>query len=95
MFNDNTGIPSHQTMPGYNLLNASLSFKIPFPHYVAGSPKVADIKLTVLNLLNKQYDGYEDFSSGGYYGPNTNSVGAILAYPGMPISAYATLTLKF
>ncbi len=95
IFSNLTGAPSHQQMPSYNLLNASFSVKVPFPHTVAGAPKNADVTLTVLNLLNKQYNGYEYISSGGYYGEQTNSAGNILAYPGMPISAYLTLNLKF
>ncbi len=40
-----------------------INHDIPFPHTVAGAPKDADITLTVLNLLNKQYNGYEYISS--------------------------------
>jgi iron complex outermembrane receptor protein len=94
IMNDVTGAPtSHQTIPDFNLLNASFSVKVPFSRPIAGAPKMAEIKFTVLNLLNKQYNEYEYITAGGYLGGN--SAGSTLAYPGMPISAYATLNLKF
>jgi iron complex outermembrane receptor protein len=94
MINDVTGAPSHQTMPSYNILNASFSVNVPFVRKFVGVVKNAKLTLSVLNLLNKQYNGYEYISAGTYFG-TTNSIGQILAYPGMPISTYLTLNLKF
>ena len=85
--------PSSQTISGFNLLNASVSAKIPFGNHETGLPKAAVIKLTVLNLLNHKYNEYEYITAGGYFGGN--SAGSVLAYPGMPIAAYVTMTLKF
>ena len=55
--------------------------------------EAAIIKLAVLNLLNHKYNEYEYITASGYFGGN--SAGSILAYPGMPIAAYVTMTLKF
>ena len=93
IMDDVTGAPSNQTIPSFNVLNASVSAKIPFGGRHAGLPKAAIIKLTVLNLLNHKYNEYEYITAGGYFGGN--SAGSILAYPGMPIAAYVTMTLKF
>ncbi len=93
IMDDVTGAPSNQTIPSFNVLNASVSAKIPFGGRLAGLPKAAIIKLAVLNLLNHKYNEYEYITAGGYFGGN--SAGSILAYPGMPIAAYVTMTLKF
>ncbi|MCL4542439.1 MAG: TonB-dependent receptor [Deltaproteobacteria bacterium] len=93
IMDDVTGAPSSQTIPSFNVLNASISAKIPFNNRQAGLPKAAIVKLTVLNLLNHKYNEYEYITAGGYFGGN--SAGQVLAYPGMPIATYLTMTLKF
>ena len=83
IFDNTTGAPSPQTEAAFGTVNAGV--KIPF--------RYVEFSLTMLNLLNKQYNEYEYISSGGYFG--TPNGGYILAYPGQPFTAYGALTVKF
>jgi len=83
MFNNETGLPSNQTMAGYG--TANLSFVVPY--------KFMNLSLSVMNLFNKKYNEYEYISSGGYYG--TPNGGYALAYPGAPLSTYGTVSFHF
>jgi iron complex outermembrane recepter protein len=84
LFNNLTGGPSNQTMPGYG--TANLSFVAPIMKYI-------NLSVSIINLTNKRYNGYEYISSGGYFGTPTG--GYILAYPGAPLSTYGTISFQF
>ena len=95
-YNNGTGnpVPSrNRTIPAYNVLNASFEVGIPLKERTAGLAKLVIVRLTVLNLLDHKYNEYEYISNGGYFGGN--SAGSVLAYPGMPIAAYVTASVKF
>ncbi len=93
IMDDATKVPSSQTIPNFNVLKASISAKIPFNNQEAGLPKAAIIKLTVLNLLDHKYNKYEYITKRSYH--KKLGTNAVLAYPGMPIAFYATITFKF
>ncbi len=82
IFDNNVGTPSQQTMPNFGTLNFGVN--VPINRF--------DLRLTALNLLNKQYNEYEFVSSGGYFGAGA---GDVLAYPGAPFSLYATVGVHF
>jgi len=87
LWNNLIGAPDNQTMPGYG--TANLSFVAPILKYV-------NLSLNIQNLFNQKYNEYEYISSGGYFTPNTNaSAGAILGYPGAPLSTYGTVSFQF
>ncbi|MHB8252812.1 MAG: TonB-dependent receptor [Acidiferrobacter sp.] len=92
IFNNNTGTPSAQNVPSYNLVNASLGVKVPIG-IGHGRPEVVKVTFTVLNLLNNAFNEYEYVSSGGYLGGN--SAGATLAYPGAPRTYYISADMHF
>ena len=90
MFDDSTNTPSNREMPSYGVLNAALNAKIP----TQGDVQEWDIGLSVLNLLNKQYNNFEWISAGGYFVlPQT--VGQVLAFPGAPRTIFLTASAKF
>jgi iron complex outermembrane receptor protein len=91
MFDDSQNIPSSREMPAYGLLNAALMARIPTS---SGAVKEWDVGLTVLNLLNKQYNNFEWISSGGYF-VVPQSAGAVIAYPGSPRTVFLTAAAKF
>ncbi len=87
LWNDVTGAPDSMTMPGYG--TANLSFVAPIKKYV-------NLSVTMTNLFNKKYNEFEYISSGGYFTPFTGtSAGAILGYPGAPLSTYGTISFQF
>jgi len=92
IFNNDTGTPSAQTLPSYNIVNASLGVKLPIGNG-HGHPEIVELTFSVLNLLNKQFNEYEYVSSGGYLGGN--SAGATLAYPGAPRTYYLSADMHF
>ncbi len=95
IFNNLTGLPDNTSMPSYNTLNASLEFEILPTLKLSKQAKLKDVKLTLtaLNITNKKYNEFEYISSGGLYG--TPNGGYILAYPGMPFTAYVSLRADF
>lgn len=87
IWNNNTGAPSSQTMPGFGITN--LSFVAPIYKYI-------NLNLTIQNLFNQKYNSFEYISSGGYFTPNTlASANALLGYPGAPLSTYGTISFQF
>ena len=93
IFDNTTGAPSNQTMPGYGTLNLAVKATVPL-HLPGGwGTKYMDLKLTALNVLDKQYNIYEYVSSGGYYGTPTG--GYLLAYPGAPFTIYGSVGFRF
>jgi len=87
MQNNLTGLPDEQTMPGYG--TANLSFVAPIVKYV-------NLSLNIQNLFNQKYNEFEYISSGGYFTPNSGaSAGAILGYPGAPLSTFGTISFQF
>ncbi len=87
IFNNETGAPSSQTMPSWNTLNLAVSTSVPFDQ----GGRSVKLSLQILNATNNQYNNYEFITSGGYYGANT--AGAVLAYPGAPLTVFATLSV--
>lgn len=92
LFNNNTGAPSHQTNPGYNLLNVTLTARTTLLNKILPGVKLATFGLYLTNILNKQYNSTEYVTSGGYFG---TGAGSILANPGAPRSVFATVGLEF
>lgn len=92
IFNNDTGTPSSQNIPSYNLVNASLGVKLPIGN-AHDHREVVKVTFSVLNLFNKAFNEYEYVSSGGYLGGN--SAGATLAYPGAPRTYYISADMKF
>jgi iron complex outermembrane receptor protein len=87
LWNNVTGAPDSQTMPGFG--TANLSFVAPIKKYL-------NLSLNLTNLFNKKYNEYEYISSGGYFTPFTgDSAGAVLGYPGAPLSTYGTISFQF
>jgi len=91
IFNNLTGAPSKQTMPGYGTINMSLDTKVPLQ--VLGKTRTVDLNLALLNMGGGKYNTYEYISSGGYF--NTPNGGYALAYPGAPFTAYGSIGISF
>lgn len=93
LFNNITDSPTNQTMPAYNILNASINLKtISLDNMIPGL-KTADLTLSVYNLLNKEFNSTEYISSGGYFG--TSYGGYVIANPGAPRMFFLNVTMKF
>ena len=92
LFNNNTGAPSHQTNPGYNLLNVTLTARSTLLNKMLPGVKVTTIGLYFTNIFNKQYNSTEYVTSGGYFG---TGAGSILANPGAPRSVFGTISIQF
>ncbi len=92
LFNNDTGSPSAQTLPSYNLVNAALALSLPVGN-LSGHPEVLKLSFSLLNVLDKRFNAYAYVSSGGYLGGN--SAGATLAYPGAPRTYYVSADLRF
>ncbi len=94
LFDNNLVAPTSQQIPSYNLLN--LSVKDRMPQLIPGT-RLTTLTLSVLNLLDKQYNSTEYISSGGYFGtgnaPNGN--GYVIANPGAPREIYLGLSAAF
>lgn len=83
VFDNSIGAPSTQTMPTFGTMN--LGVNIPISWF--------NVRVTALNVLNKQYNQFAYISSGGYFG--TPNGGYTLAYPGAPFTAFATVSVHF
>ena len=92
IFNNDTGAPSSQTLPAYNIWSASLGLTVPVGNTDGRADKMK-IVLSVLNLLNKRFNEYAYVTSGGYLGGN--SAGATLGYPGAPRTYYVSADFSF
>ncbi|MHB1705824.1 MAG: TonB-dependent receptor [Acidithiobacillus sp.] len=93
LFNNNTGAPSHQKQPGYNVANLTLGMKTTrLDHYVP-TLKGVNLSVGIYNLFGEKYNPIEYITSGGYFGGN--SAGAILADPGAPRQYFVTVGAKF
>ncbi|NNM60615.1 MAG: TonB-dependent receptor [Steroidobacteraceae bacterium] len=88
LFSNNLGAPTYQTMPSYNVVNATLQSTI-------GLGDEGSLSLTagVDNVLDTQYDPTAYITSGGYFGGN--STNAILVDPGAPRQFYVAATWNF
>ena len=93
IFDNVTGAPSQQTMPSFGTLNLALKATVPVHLGGALGTRYVDASVTLLNVLNKQYNQYEFISSGGYFGTSTG--GYTLAYPGAPLTVYGTVGVHF
>ncbi len=82
-------MPTTVTNPAYNLVNLSISARLPvipgFRHSV--------FSVQVLNLANREYNSMEYISAGGDF--STPTGGYILAFPGAPRMVFASLTMNF
>ncbi|WP_298138021.1 TonB-dependent receptor [Acidiferrobacter sp.] len=92
IFNNQSGTPSSQTLPAYNIWNASFGVTVPVGT-TGGHADKMQIVLSVLNLLNKRFNEYAYVTSGGYLGGN--SAGATLGYPGAPRTYYVSANFHF
>lgn len=90
MFDNNLGAPSQKTIPAYGLLNIGLDGDVPL-----NNSALHDLKFSVnvLNVLDKQYNPFEEVTSGGLLGGN--SQGQVLGLPGAPRTVYASLSASF
>ena len=93
IFDNTTGAPSSQTMPGYGTLNLAVKATVPLHLPDGWGKKYMDLKLTALNVLDRQYNVFEYVSSGGYFGTPTG--GYLLAYPGAPFTIYGSVGFRF
>ncbi|EQD68511.1 TonB-dependent receptor domain protein, partial [mine drainage metagenome] len=82
--------PTNSTQPAYTVWNAALGIGLPRLKPLHS----LRLNFAVLNLFNKHYNTIEYYSSGGYF-VVPQSVGALLAYPGAPRTAYVALTARF
>ncbi|HVC62434.1 MAG TPA: TonB-dependent receptor [Acetobacteraceae bacterium] len=93
VFDNSIGAPSGQTMASYGTFNLALKTVVPLNLGGAVGIRYMDFDLTMLNVLNKQYNEYEYISSGAYFGTPTG--GYTLAYPGAPFTVYGTIGVHF
>ncbi len=92
IFNNVTGAPSRQQIPGYGVLNMALATTLPSSWY-GDAVKSVKLKLEVMNLLDSKYNFFEYVSAGGLYGTATG--GYALAYAGPPRAVYGTISVRF
>lgn len=88
LFSNITGAPTYQTMPSYNVMNATLSTRLGL-----GSAGSLSLQVGVDNVFNTEYDPTAYITSGGYFGGN--SAGAILVDPSAPRQYYFSGTWHF
>lgn len=93
LFDNNVGAPTRQKIPGYNLLNFSLTVDNIGIRRIIPSVKMITLSLYLNNILNRKYNATEYVTSGGYFGGN--SAGAILANPGSPRSVFVDAKVRF
>lgn len=89
LFSNEIGMPTNYTNPAYDLLNFSISARIPSIEGLRHSV----ISVQVLNLANREYNSMEYISAGGDFGTPTG--GYALAFPGAPRMVFASLTAHF
>ena len=94
LFSNLVGAPTSQRIPPYNLLNLSISARIPLHTPYAAGMKMLKITFTATNLLGRRYNATEYISAGGYFS-GVNSAGSVLANPGAPRAFYGTVTMAF
>ncbi|MCY0873038.1 MAG: TonB-dependent receptor [Acidithiobacillus caldus] len=93
LFDNNAGAPTRQQIPGYNLLNLSITVRnVNVGHFIPGV-KMASVAVYLTNILNRKYNATEYVTAGGYF--NGNSAGAILDNPGDPRAFFVDARLKF
>ncbi|MHB1690459.1 MAG: TonB-dependent receptor [Thiomonas sp.] len=90
MFDNNLGAPSQKTIPAYGTFNIGLDGEVPFAH-----SSLHDVRFSVdvLNVLDKRYNAFEEVTSGGLLGGN--SQGQVLGLPGAPRTFYASVNADF
>jgi iron complex outermembrane receptor protein len=97
-YNNYTSNVSHRKLPGFNVLNLSLTANIPVPPAFASTVKVIEASFNITNLLGARYNDNGYITSGGYFGANsagTNTANTVLVQPGAPRQFIAGLTAKF
>ncbi len=93
LYDNTVGGPSTQQNPSYNLLNLKVKYSSAgLAHMIPGA-QVATVSLSVMNLLNKQYNSTEYISKGGYF--QTPNGGYIIANPGAPRAVFLSASLSF
>ncbi|CAB4243987.1 TonB-dependent receptor [Methylacidimicrobium sp. AP8] len=100
VFNNEIGAPSNQTMPQYYTLNASINAAVPMRLFER--ERMINFNLTLMNITDLNYNGYEYITSGGYYGtagnanvPSAYQSGYMLGYPGAPFTLYGSIGASF
>ncbi|QSR89195.1 TonB-dependent receptor [Methylacidiphilum caldifontis] len=100
VFNNQTGAPSRTTMPQYYTLNASINASVPLRFL--DRERLFNFNLTLMNITDLRYNGYEFITSGGYYGtagnpnvPIAYQAGYLLGYPGAPFTIYGSIGASF
>ncbi|MGD9895501.1 MAG: TonB-dependent receptor [Candidatus Methylacidiphilaceae bacterium] len=100
VFNNNIGAPSNSTMPQYYTLNASINAAVPMRLF--DRERLINFNLTLLNITDLRYNGYEYLTGGGYYGtagnanvPAAYQAGYLLGYPGAPFTIYGSIGASF
>ena len=88
--------PTHQTMPGYNLVDFILNIKTKVFNNFIPEVKSSSISMEIDNVFNKEYNNIEYYSGGGIFGETTSpGYGDLLAEPGMPRAFYVSLSFHF
>ena len=94
LFSNFTGAPSNEAMPSYGLLNMALAFVLPSSWY-GNTVKSLKVRLEVDNVLDKQYNLFEELTSGALYNTAPTYANYPLALPGAPRAFYATIAADF
>jgi iron complex outermembrane receptor protein len=97
-YNNNTSNVSHRQLPGFNVVNFSVTANIPVPRGMSSVVRVIEASFNITNLLGTRYNDNGYITSGGYFGANSagaNTANAILVQPGAPRQFIAGLTAKF
>ncbi|WP_390881547.1 TonB-dependent receptor domain-containing protein [Candidatus Methylacidiphilum infernorum] len=100
VFDNEFGRPSNYAMPQWYTLNASINVTVPLRFF--DRERAFNFNLTLLNITDLRYNGYEYITSGGYYGtagnpnvPAAFQAGYLLGYPGAPFTIYGTASASF
>ena len=94
LFSNLIGAPTKMPLAPYNLLNLSISAKIPIVSPYTPGLKMLKLSFTATNLLGRRYNSTAYVSSGGYFG-GVPSAGTVLANPGAPRAFYGTVSVSF
>lgn len=94
LFSNLIGGPTKLPIAAYNLLNLSVSARIPLVQHDGIGPKMLEVRFTATNLLDERYNSTAYVSAGGYFS-GVNSAGTVLANPGAPRAFYGTVSVSF
>lgn len=92
LFSNYINAPTRQTMPGYGLVNLTLSLSLNHLGGIFGSVPL-QMSFGVYNLFNKKYDPTAYITSGGYF--STSFGNYILVDPGAPREYAMSVRLDF